>query len=103
MSHNLFSLFHSDLFYSTVEIIWHAFGVCWVNFFHVVTTHRTHSSDVLFIHVFVQINVFSMHNINPTYSVLTIVVMTVDCRVGHSFQSLQLLHRHLFRINKYSW
>ena len=93
MSHNLFTLSHSDLFYSTAEIMWHAFGVCWVKFFfHVVATHLTHSSDVSkrFPMFYFQTNLFSMHNINPTYSLLLVVVMTVDCRVRHSFQSLQL-------------
>ena len=32
ISHNFFFLSHSDLFYSTVEIIWRAIGVCLVNF-----------------------------------------------------------------------
>jgi len=52
--------------------------------------------------IFFQINLYSIYNINLTDSLLTIVVMTVDCGMIHPFQSLQLLYKHLFRINKFS-
>ena len=79
MSNNLFSLSHSDLFYSTVEIVWHTFRVCWVNC-HVVTTHLTHSSDVSFIHVFCSDRFILNAQHQLTYSLKTIMVMTVDYR-----------------------
>ena len=103
-SKNLCLLSHSDLFYLAVDIIWHSIVVCWVNCFHDVSPYLTHSLDVsLILFVLSDKFDFSMHNTKHKYEILTVVVITVECGVRHSFQNHQLLRRYLLRINEFSW
>jgi len=129
-SKNLCLLSHSDLFYLAVDIIWHSFVVCWVNFFQVVSPYLSHSLDVLFI-LFVFSDKFILNVQHQPY-----VLTTNGCgdysRVWREAlfsnlrgfqlhrpsskgtklllqvikavinQNHQLLHRHLLRINEFS-